>query len=464
VEGPGATRNGRKIQLAVGNILIGTSRHSRVNDDQAAEISSDEPSAVEMTTIPNRIGEELSNHALSEAFTVGKELFLIFTSYHNLNGTIGTEIALRLHFGMNGSLNARTVKSSGIQNKSNVAPWKQNKDPSLRLYFVNPKQAGVNGNSSYVIVEAWETTVTFPVNATMTRTKLVNLASRDVCSTLFNAQDVFTSIRQSGNDCIISDALLNQDICPGVGNIIKIESLHRSKIDPRRIVNTLSDVELRRIIRHARAYSMDWLKSGRASTKLVYNQTTCGTCKTMSVKMQKIGGGASGVDGSINNGIQKGRAFMSRVTFWCSICQPLQPIASTGGDGPLESISNADNVPDEAKSTIRPEARCPEHGVKSIKLCRVRKESIHYLRIFMTCTVKNCQYFHWADGQFSNCRCGKKSILRISKTERSGGRWFLCCAYGDKVRKVDGSNGCGYFEWAKDDHTLHLRSLLTPLL
>lgn len=457
VEGPGATRNGRKIQLAVGKILIVTSRHSRVNDDQAAEISSDEPSAMEMTTIPHRIGEELSNHALSEAFTVGKELFLIFTSFLNLNGTIGTEIALRLHFGMNGSLNARTVKSSGIQNKSNVAPWKQNKEPSLRLYFADPTQSGV-----IVIVEAWDTTVTFPVNATMARTKLMNLASRDFCSTLFNAQDVFTSIRQTESGCIISDALLNQDICPGIGNIIKIESLHRSKIDPRRIVNTLSDVELRRIIRYARAYSMDWLKSGRAGTKLVYNQTTCGTCQTMSVKMQKIGGGASGIDGSINNGIQKGHAFMSRVTFWCSICQPLQPTASAPSDGPVES--NADNVPDEAKSTLWPEERCPQHGVKSIKLCRVRKESINYLRIFTTCTVKNCQYFHWADGQFSNCRCGKKSVLRISKTERSGGRWFLCCAYGDKVRKVDGSNGCGYFEWAKEDHTLHLRSLLTPLL
>ncbi len=462
VEGPGATRNGRKVQLAVGKILIGISHPFRMNYEQAAVSSSnDTSSAMTMSTIPPRIGEELSNHSLSEAFTVGKELFLVFTSDHNINlngvSSDADEIALRLHFGMNGSLSTLKVKLSDIPNrKSDVAHWKQNKVPSLRLYFAEANRSEAIGASSYVVIEAWDTTVTYPANAKLSRTKLMQLASRDVCSDLFNAQDAFTSIRQSG-DCIVSDVLLNQDIFPGVGNIIKIESLHRSKIDPRRMVSTLTDVELRRIIRHLRQFSMDWLRIGRAGTKLVYNQTTCGTCRAMSVKMQKIGGGSSGIGSSINNGIQKGHAFMSRVTFWCSICQPLHPSA------PLKTLSNIDTVAGvEKKSTIGNQACCPQHGIKSIKLCRVRKESFNYLRIFMTCMVKNCQFFSWADGRFPNCRCGKKSILRISKTEKSGGRWFLCCAAGEKG--VGGSNGCGYFEWAKDDHLVHFSSFLTPLL
>ena len=460
VEGPGATRNGRKVQLAVGKILIGISHPSRINYEQAAVSSSnDMSSAMTMSTIPPRIGDELSNHSLYESFTVGKELFLIFTSDHNnnLNGVSSDvdEIALRLHFGMNGTLSTLKVKSSDISNrKSNAAHWKQSKVPSLRLCFAEPNRSGVIGASSYVVVEAWDTTVTYPVSAPLSRTKLMQLTSRDVCSYLFNAQDVFTSIRQSGVDCIVSDALLNQDLFPGVGNIIKIESLHRSKIDPRRTVNTLTDVELRRIIRHARQYSMDWLKIGRTGKKLVYNQTTCGTCRAMSVKMQKIGG----IGSSISNGVQKGHAFMSRVTFWCSICQPLHPPASTS-EGPLKPLSKAGV---EKKSTIGHQVCCPQHGMNSIKLCRVRKESFNYLRIFMTCMVKNCQFFSWADNRFPNCRCGKKSILRISKTEKSGGRWFLCCAAGENG--VGGSIGCGYFEWAKDDHLVHFSSLLTPLL
>jgi len=407
---------------------------------------------------------------------VGKELFLIFTASADMppDSNEATETAVRLHFGMSGSLIARKVKSNDVQKKpSGVAPWKQKIDPSLRLYFVDENQSRFGGASNYVILEAWETTVTYPTSAINARNKLMDLCSRDACSILFNAQDVFTSIRQSGTNLIISDALLNQDIFPGVGNIIKIESLHNSKIDPRRIVSSLTDAELRRLVRHTRKFSMDWLKSGRAGSKLVYNQTTCGTCRGMTVKMQKIGGSSNNSDGS-NNGTGKGHAFMSRVTFWCTVCQPLNV---TGGDaGSLKAssnsatnlgnaIGNGNNSNNATVTANRPQAQCPQHGLKSIKLCRARKgNQNNVLRIFYTCKIRGCQFFNWADASFSNCRCGKKTILRVSKTERSGGRWFLCCASGDSSTKGNGSNGCGHFEWAKDDHLEPIRSRLTPLL
>jgi len=466
VEGPGATRNGRKAQISVGKTFIGT---PRVSEEAAA---TDE--TLGSPTLPRRLSAELDSRVLSEAFTVGKELFLIFTSSPNEMEATGEDddVALRLHFGMNGSLSTRKAKSSDLQKRpSGVAPWKQSKEPSLRLYFADCGQFVSNGSSnySYVIVEAWETTVTYPVCATKSRNKLIDLTSRDVCSTLFNAQDLFSSIRQLGGNMIISDALLNQDICPGIGNIIKIESLHRSMVDPRRIVNSLTDPELRRIIRHARIYSMDWLKSGRAGKKLVYNQTTCGTCRGLTVKMQKIGGGSS-IEGS-NIVPGKGHAFMSRVTFWCTICQPLNasgersPETHPGTSSNIGSNIGDKNVPHNVTEiSSQPQVQCSQHGIKSLKLCRVRKESPNYLRIFFSCNSKGCQYFTWADSQFSNCCCGKKSILRVAKTERSGGRWFLCCASGDKSSKGNVSNGCGHFEWATEDHLAPLRSLLTPLL
>jgi endonuclease VIII-like 3 len=235
VEGPGCTRNGRKVQLAVGKALI------------------DSPSAA-APTLPRHIiidgGELTANRSrLLEAFTVGKELFLIFAAANT-----DDDVALRLHFGMNGSLNARKVKASDLQKPpSGIAPWKQGKEPSLRLYFVEDIRDGHSpGSTSYIVIEAWDTTVNYPVSASKSRNKMIELTSRDVCSSLFNAQNVFTAIRELGNNMIISDALLNQDICPGVGNIIKIESLHRSMIDPRRIVNSLTDPELRRVIKIAR--------------------------------------------------------------------------------------------------------------------------------------------------------------------------------------------------------------------
>lgn len=430
VEGPGATRNGRKVQLAVGKRLI------------AAPGDAFDEAPTAPPTLPRHIAGGLPSHTLGEAFTVGKELFLIFSP---LPDSDARESCLRLHFGMNGSLQSRRVKSNDLQKMpSGVAPWKQRNEPSLRLYFADGSQS-----DSYVVIEAWETTFTFPASAVNARNKLANLSSRDVCSTLFNAQDVFTAIRQLGNNMIISDTLLNQDIVPGVGNIIKIESLHQSKIDPRRVTSSLADAELRRLIRHTRKYSMDWLKSGRAGTTFVYNQTTCGTCQGMTVKMQKIGG--------------EGSTFMSRVTFWCTVCQPSTAFDHNPSTNDAENAGASRNASINAtRAEIRQHARCPQHGTKSIKLCRVRNGGRNTLRVFFTCKLKGCQFFSWADGPFGNCRCGKKAILRVSKTEHSGGKWFLCCASGDKSSK--GSNGCGHFEWANDNHLAPLRSFLTPLL
>ena len=444
VEGPGATWNGKKVRVAVGKRVC-------VPNDA-------------LPTLPHHLVGELSNLTLSEAFSIGKELFLIFA-----DETTSADVALRLHFGMNGSLMARKVKSGSDLQKSVGPPWKQNQNPSLRLYFID--NGGASSTNYYVIVETRETTVTYPVSASNARNKYMEHTQRDVCSELFNAQDVFTEIRRAGNNMIISDALLNQDIFPGVGNIIKIESLHRSKVDPRRRVNSLTDPELRRIIRHTRKFSMDWLKSGRAGTKLVYNQTTCGTCQGMKVKMQKIGGKSPNSDG-IQHSSVKGHAFMSRVTFWCTVCQPCQPlnassVGENGGSSMLMRTVNSGNAcgnanPQMNTTTSRPQMQCPQHGTKSLKLCRVRKGNQNTLRIFFTCKFKGCQYFAWADNQFSNCKCGKKAVLRVSKTERSGGKWFLCCASGDKSNNK--SNACGHFEWANETHLAPIRSLLTPLL
>ena len=396
----------------------------------------------------------MANHNLLEVFSIGKELFLVFSSIE------GTDVALRLHFGMNGSLQARKVNANSDLQKNTGPAWKQNKVPTLRLYFVDND----NTTSNHIMLETWETTIQFPVSADNARNKYMESTSRDVCSELFNAQDLFTCIRQEGNNMIISDALLNQDIYPGVGNIIKIEGLHLSKVDPRRRVSSLTDGEVRRIIRHTRKYSMDWLKSGRAGNKNVYNQTICGTCKGMTVKMQKIGGLSTSAASSSN-----GHAFMSRTTFWCHVCQPFQPSNTTATSResgvPLMSSRIERNGINKATNTAcRPQAQCPQHGTTSLKLCRVRKASQNTLRIFATCKFKGCQYFNWADNYFPNCKCNKKTILKVSKTSKSGGQWFLCCANGDKTKGSSNTNGCGHFEWATDKQISHIRSLLTPLL
>ena len=443
VEGPGCTRNGRKMQALVGKAVI--------NPPDARD---------ERMPLPNDVAQIAAGQTLHSVFTIGKELYLILKE--SLDGT-ESEMAIRLHFGMNGSVNIRkadTSKSSGI------APWKQNKQVSLRLFFSDP-------SSRLTILEAWETNVSTRVSAEAACNKLCTLSCKDACSTMFNAQEVFMSLRNDGHNLSISDALLHQEIFPGVGNIIKVETLHRSQVDPRRKVGNLSDAELRRIVRHARMFSMDWLNTGRAGTKLVYNQTVCGTCKGMTVKMQKIGGGSDTDTSGKANGL------MSRVTFWCFVCQPATNKSSTttvqdAVPQTIASTANKENSTQQSKNQaavvvatssqgLTCFTQCPQHGEKFIKLCRTRNSTKqNNLRIFFTCRNRGCNFFSWADSRFPNCKCGCKVVLRVSKTERSGGKWFLCCARAD--RKSGNNDGCGHFEWAKPEHLAPLGPHLSPLL
>jgi len=320
-----------------------------------------------------------------------------------------------------------------------------------------------------MVFESRRTTVTL-VSANTARNKLTRLASSDVCSPEFNAVAVYERLlcsAKSNTNLIISDAILDQGIFPGVGNIIKIESLHNAKVDPRRTVDSLKDVEIRRVVAFCRQFSLAWLNTGRTPSKLVYNKTVCGTCKNTSVSMQKLGGGGN----SSSPLPDDGRHYMSRVTFWCTVCQPVSK--DTTNQDPLKPASIIQ--PDEQQTNIMGADSCPQHGSTKVVIRRVRKtESANFSRLFHTCQRKDCQFFVWADGRFPLCSCGKRAALKVSKTARSGGRWFFSCAQGrafgngvNNSNRGDSSSrgpGCKLFEWAGQIHLDRLGSSLTPLL
>ena len=154
---------------------------------------------------------------------------------------------------------------------------------------------------------------------------------------------------------------------------------------------------------------------------------------------------------------------MSRTTFWCTFCQPIsENSVETKSNNTADpncgiDITGFDQQPLRDMSSIY----CPQHGHTQVIIRRVRKpESANFSRLFYTCRRKDCQFFSWADGNFPLCSCGKKAALKISKTARSGGRWFFSCARGNGV----GDGGCKLFEWAGQAHLNRIGSLLTPLL
>jgi endonuclease-8 len=80
----------------------------------------------------------------------------------------------------------------------------------------------------------------------------------------------------------VCDALLNQDIFSGVGNIIKNEVLFRTKIHPLSLVNKLPVKKLKEMITDARNYSLQFYEWKKAfvlkKNWLIYKKSVCPRC------------------------------------------------------------------------------------------------------------------------------------------------------------------------------------------
>ena len=108
-------------------------------------------------------------------------------------------------------------------------------------------------------------------------------------------------------DLLVCDALLDQDIFAGVGNIIKNEVLYRIKVHPQSRIGQLPPKKLSAIIKEARNYSFDFLAWKKEYTLrkhwLAHTKKTC-TRDGHSIDKQYLGK-------------------TNRRTFFCTVCQVL---------------------------------------------------------------------------------------------------------------------------------------------
>ncbi|MCF6132241.1 endonuclease [Flavobacterium wongokense] len=106
---------------------------------------------------------------------------------------------------------------------------------------------------------------------------------------------------------MICDALLEQDIFSGVGNIIKNEVLYRVKVHPESLIGKIPKPKITEIIKENIIYSfqfLDWKRKNElAKHWLAYSQKTCVRCNLPFVKK--------------DTGLKK------RASFFCNHCQKL---------------------------------------------------------------------------------------------------------------------------------------------
>jgi endonuclease-8 len=100
----------------------------------------------------------------------------------------------------------------------------------------------------------------------------------------------------------IGDALLDQRLVAGIGNVWKAEALWRARVSPWRAAGEVSHEELRAVLEAAHELMRESVESGR-QRRLVYNRTGHG-CRRCGTPIRS-----------------RGQSDANRTAYWCPSCQ-----------------------------------------------------------------------------------------------------------------------------------------------
>jgi endonuclease-8 len=111
--------------------------------------------------------------------------------------------------------------------------------------------------------------------------------SADVLSPTWDENSAITKLTTQPKN-LVCDALLDQEVFAGVGNIIKNEVLYRIRVHPASEVGALPPEQLVALVREARIYSFDFLRWKKEYTLkkhwLAHTKRTCLRCNLPMIK------------------------------------------------------------------------------------------------------------------------------------------------------------------------------------
>ncbi|CAN9514607.1 unnamed protein product [Ophioblennius macclurei] len=258
VEGPGCTLNGEKIRSKV-------RKGQKVKEIRGG------------LKIKNGDFRCFHGCQYTNVQTLGKELFMYFGPR-----------ALRIHFGMNGSLRINPAERKDSTGSA----------PVLEIHLTDD------------VVCFFDSTVEIRVTEDCEQ-RVEAMASLDVCSSRFSSFRCQEAVRRQGSR-MLCDVLLDQAVMPGVGNIIKNEALLDSGLHPAVKVEQLTDEQIRHLVKMTRDFTLLFYKCRRSSSPLhkhykVYKRPRCGQCAGV-ITVCRLGDGG-------------------RMTYVCECCQRGDPSA-----------------------------------------------------------------------------------------------------------------------------------------
>ena len=126
----------------------------------------------------------------------------------------------------------------------------------------------------------------------------------DILATELDTASILRRLRHDDPTRGIADALLDQRIVAGIGNLWKVESCWRAQIDPWRPAGRVADDEVVRILEEARPRMQESARTGQQDKhRVIYGRAgrPCPRCGTHIVS--------------------RGQGDDNRLTYWCPGCQ-----------------------------------------------------------------------------------------------------------------------------------------------
>jgi len=189
----------------------------------------------------------LMNKKVTKVLSWGKHLLIVLPG-----------VTIRIHFLMFGtySIDEQTRPDKSLQLKVDFSK------KAIYFYTCSVKLLEENIDTLY----DWET---------------------DVLNEKWNVAKARKKLKQIP-DAMVCDALLDQQIFAGVGNIIKNEVLYRIRLHPESRIGNIPPRKLTSLIKEARLYSFDFLKWKKAFTLkkhwLAHTKKICSRCKLPLIK------------------------------------------------------------------------------------------------------------------------------------------------------------------------------------
>jgi endonuclease-8 len=215
--------------------------------------------------------EQLGGRTLEEVWAHGKHLVLGFG-----------EVSLHSHLGMSGGWHFYRPR----------ARWRRPRSSAW----------AVLSGGGWDAVQFGGPTLQVGPTARVRRNPQLTRLGPDILAAGFDPDAVIPALRADPTRGL-GDALLDQHLVAGIGNIFKSEACFAARVDPWRPVGELSDEELRAVLLAAREQMLSAVERGDRHRFQIYKrrQSVCPSCR-----------------GPVSS---RGQGDANRTTYWCPRCQ-----------------------------------------------------------------------------------------------------------------------------------------------